>query len=215
MAGKEKVEEVDLSTYMRDQEKDIAVQETKLESSQADLSDFEAKIDEKFIPYLQEVITEEELEVIEISDDIAEIAGLILAKREQFVDEQIEPRKAQVAEFRAALDGQKADLQNNQIVSEFSTAHPEVDMQAFKTFVRGELTPNQMAQFEEESAGDPMKFYELVLGLFQGGKKKEEKEEDLPPDLDSLPSAAAGKLKKDNTTTEEYNQNALGIGRGY
>ena len=203
-----KVNKIDLDTHLRNQEKEIAVGEKELETLTADLSDFEEKIDEEFVPYFMKSLTDDETEMMEFGESIEDKIALVLSKRVQFVDEQIEPRRAKIAEFEAALNAQKTDYQNNTIVKEFRDAHPDVDIEEFGEFIRTDLTPKQLAALEKEANGDVMKFYESALALMQEENKSTEKDEadDLPPNLDDLPSGGGDREvpKTDNGFMDNF-----------
>ena len=207
----------DIDAYVSNQEKEVLTDEAKLQQMEQDLSDFEAKVDEAFIPYFLENTSDEDKEMLEIGDDLEAKVRLILALRTKFVDEVIEKERGKVEEFRNALNAKKEDLARNKANAEFHKKHPEVDMQALGEFIQNDLTPRQQQELLKASDGDIVKFLELALELFEaknGKKGKKEEADEFPPDLDGE-GGAAGEPNKPEVDDEEYKKKALGLGRGF
>ncbi len=190
---------------LKKQEKEILEDSVKLEQAEKDLSDFEAKVDEEFIAHYIKNIPESDRDFIEVGDldtegdDLEAKLKLILAARTAFVDEVVESRRGELAKLKESLEAKKADYQNNQVAVAFSKAHPEVDMQDFGKFITEHITPAEHQSFVEKSAGDGLKYFELVYEKykkFKGLEKNDSDEDDLPPDLDELGTGKNEKAEK-------------------
>jgi hypothetical protein len=214
--GKEEEVKPDIDSFLKEQETSIALDEKEHENLVADLSDFEARIDEEFLPYFEKTLSDDEREVMELSEDPKEQAALVLAKRTAFVDEQIEPRKQKLQEFAQALEAKRTDYNNNLQIKAFRDAHPDVDIDAFGEFIQSDLTPRQREELESEAAGNMLKYFESALLLYNKVNKKEKKPTEVEnggvTNMDEVPSAGSEGLTNTDASDADYKYKALGIG---
>ena len=83
-------------------------------------------------------------------------------------------KKEEIDIFSSELDKRKETLGLNNISKQFQETHPDINMEELANFMNGDLTPNQLLKFTDESNGDRLKMLELVYEQYKLENKTEE-----------------------------------------
>ncbi len=158
------------------------------------------------------LFNEEELEILASDSDISKKSQMLSDKYESFRDEKLSIKKEEIDGFSSEVDKRKETLGLNNISTQFQESHPEVSMQELANFMNGDLTPNQLQKFTDESNGDRLKMLELVYTQFKTENKVEDEDDNLPPDLSGVNGATGDNSYSDEKSHNEYLK-SIGIGR--
>jgi len=137
---------------------------------------------------------------------------MLSEKYENFRDEKLNIKKEEIDNFSTELDKRKETLGLNNISAQFQESHPEINMKELADFMNGDLTPNQLQKFTDESSGDRLKMLELVYEQYKIVNKVEEDDDNLPPDLSGVNGATGDNSYNDDKAHSEYLK-SIGIGR--
>jgi hypothetical protein len=150
------------------------------------------------------LFSEEELEILASDSDIAKKSQMLGSKFESFRDEKLNSKQEEINSFSSELDKRKETLGLNNISAQFQESHPEVSMQELASYMNGDLTPNQLLKFTDESNGDRLKMLELVYEQYKIENKTEEDDEKLPPDLSGVNGATGDNSYNNEEDQKEY-----------
>lgn len=159
-----------------------------------------------------ELFNEEELEILASDSDISKKSQMLSEKYESFRDEKLNVKKEEIDGFSSELDIRKETLGLNNISKQFQESHPEINMTELANYMNGDLTPNQLQKFTDESQGDRLKMLELVYEQYKSENKVEAEEDNLPPDLSGVNGATGDNSYSDDKAHSEYLK-SIGIGR--
>jgi hypothetical protein len=150
------------------------------------------------------LFSEEELEILASDSDIAKKSQMLSDKYESFRDEKLNIKKEEIDIFSSELDKRKETLGLNNISKQFQETHPDINMEELANFMNGDLTPNQLLKFTDESNGDRLKMLELVYEQYKLENKTEEDDEKLPPDLSGVNGATGDNSYNNEEDQKEY-----------
>jgi len=158
------------------------------------------------------LFNEEELEILASDSDISKKSQMLSDKYESFRDEKLNIKKEEIDGFSSELDKRKETLGLNNISTQFQESHPEVNITELANFMNGDLTPNQLQKFTDESNGNRLKMLELVYTQYKTENKVDEEDDNLPPDLSGVNGATGDNSYSDEKAHTEYLK-SIGIGR--
>ena len=158
------------------------------------------------------LFNEEELEILASDSDISKKSQMLSDKYESFRDEKLNIKKEEIDGFSSELDKRKETLGLNNISTQFQESHPEVNITELANFMNGDLTPNQLQKFTDESNGNRLKMLELVYTQYKTENKVDEEDDNLPPDLSGVNGATGDNSYSDDKAHDEYLK-SIGIGR--
>ena len=158
------------------------------------------------------LFNEEELEILASDSDISKKSQMLSDKYESFRDEKLNIKKEEIDGFSSELDKRKETLGLNNISTQFQESHPEVNITELANFMNGDLTPNQLQKFTDESNGNRLKMLELVYTQYKTENKVDEEDDNLPPDLSGVNGATGDNSYSDDKAHNEYLK-SIGIGR--
>jgi len=150
------------------------------------------------------LFSEEELEILASDSDISKKSQMLSDKYETFRDEKLNIKKEEIDGFSSELDKRKETLGLNPISKQFQETHPDINMEELANFMNGDLTPNQLLKFTDESNGDRLKMLELVYEQYKLENKTEEDDEKLPPDLSGVNGATGDNSYNNEEDQKEY-----------
>ena len=150
------------------------------------------------------LFSEEELELLSSDSNIAKKSQMLSDKYESFRDEKLTSKKEEIDGFSSELDKRKETLGLNTISKQFQETHPDINMEELANFMNGDLTPNQLLKFTDESNGDRLKMLELVYEQYKIENKTEEDDEKLPPDLSGVNGATGDNSYNNEEDQKEY-----------
>ncbi len=198
----EEINEAELS-------KSITKDESRLELMQEEYTKMADTIHDEFEAIVskspEDIFTAEELDILEVSGNLAEKNKLFRDKFEEFRNEKLSLKKDEIDGFSKELGNRRKQHSLIQAQNIFLKQNPNVDMEKFANFIQGDLTPNQKSKFLEEAKDDKNKFLELAFAEFKKQNPTEEEDEQLPPDLNGLNGESASKYQDlDKQGRDEY-----------
>ena len=164
---------------------------------------------QEFIADITKHFSAEEIEAIEVAQ-APEVVKLVLDKANEFITAKVDEHDAEIKSFKEVLDENNKNLESMNARERFMVKHPDVDIDALEDFASYDILPRQMNEFLELPIDEKL---EEILKLFNAQKGGEDKNPELPDDMEGVAGATgdidqgeAGSTNDDNFA-ENYGQN--------
>ncbi|TLS99935.1 hypothetical protein [Aliarcobacter cibarius] len=198
-------------------EQGLRKDEAKLSILQEEYSNVEDRLHDEFESILENnpkaLFSDEELDILSSSSNIASKNKMLRDGFEKFRDEKLSSKKNEIAKFEELLKGRKAQFELASESNKFAKENPTVDMEDFAEFINEDLTTRQKKELRDTTKSK----YEFLIGAYEFYKKvkgveQNEKDSNLPPDLNELNGATGNGTFNADKERQEYLK-SIGIGR--
>lgn len=177
----------------------ITKDEAKLSLLQEEYSTMADRLHDEFEAVVEKnpasIFSEEEIELLEVGGSLGAKNKLFRDKFEEFRNAKLAEKKQVIDKFGAELGQRKEQFNRGNVAKRFAAANPDIDMTLLAEFIQEDLSPRTRKELLTQAGEDKAKFLELVAAEYkkQNPTDSTDKEDELPPDLNSL-SGASGTL---------------------
>ncbi|DAB40278.1 MAG TPA: hypothetical protein CFH81_08775 [Sulfurovum sp. UBA12169] len=183
--------------------------QARYEVMKNDFESFRASREEDFKKNIKSIVSEEDMDAIELGGDPLKIYEIIKKYEQEYISDKIEEKREDLEAFEEQLHKNTALVEQLEIEAQFLEENPDLDFEGLIDLLESGLSPKEKQTLMEASGGDSMEFLKLAkerLGGAAKGDTGKEKEEDpmrLPTDL----SFAAGETGDVDGGTEGQDDN--------
>lgn len=198
-------------------EQGLRKDEAKLSILQEEYNSVADKLHDEFETTLEQnpkaLFSDEELEILASDSNIASKNRMLRDRFEKFRDDKLNYKKEEISKFEELLQGKKSEFEIASQSNKFAKENPNVDMEDFAEFIEQDLTIRQKKEFRDNSKTK----YDFLVAAYEIYKKakgveQNEKDNNLPPDLNEL-NGASGKSTFDAEKERREYLKSIGIGR--
>ncbi len=190
----------------------ILKEEARLSIMEQEYTDLSDSIHDEFEKELatnpSSILTEDEMETLEVGGDFVAKNKLLREKFENFRDSKLAEKKELIDTFSKEIKTKKGQHELISATNKFSRDNPKINMDDMAEFIQEDLSNRKKQEFLNEAGEDKYKFLELVAKEMGTGTEKEE--EDLPTDLTELSGTSAEQFN----SQEEASNYLARIGAG-
>lgn len=198
-------------------EQGLRKDEAKLSILQEEYNNVSDKLHDEFETTLEQnpkaLFSDEELEILASDSNIASKNRMLRDRFEKFRDDKLNSKKEEISKFEELLQGKKSEFEIASQSNKFAKENPDVDMEDFAEFIQEDLTTRQKKELRDNSKTK----YDFLVAAYEIYKKakgveQNEKDNNLPPDLNAL-NGASGKSTFDAEKERQEYLKSIGIGR--
>lgn len=171
----------------------LNIKKAQIDLLEAELSDVDAKLDAEFLEQIPLLLSDDEMDM-RLDDDIRPFIAVVEEKREAFYSQKLDELKGRIGTMKTEVENSEADISIEEAKRAFLEAHPEADFSALTDFFHNDVTPRQKEELY--AAPDYLAMLEAAYAMYSKKNKPAKKEEEsvvdeqLPPDLNDVPSSA-------------------------
>lgn len=173
-------------SILRDEAKLGMMQEEFTQMTDSIANDFETVLANK----PETILTEDEIEILEVGSDFVAKNKLLRDKFEAFRDEKLSEKKELIDAFSGKIKTKKGQHELVSQSNKFARENPKVNMEELAEYIQEDLSNRKKQEFLKEAGNDKYKFLELVAKDMGMGTDAGDDEE-LPTDLTELSGTSA------------------------
>ena len=190
-------------------EQGLRKDEAKLSILQEEYNNVSDKLHDEFENTLEQnpkaLFSDEELEILASDSNIASKNRMLRDRFEKFRDDKLNSKKEEISKFEELLQGKKSEFEIASQSNKFAKENPDIDMEDFAEFIQEDLTTRQKKELRDNSKTK----YDFLVGAYEIYKKakgveQNEKDNNLPPDLNELNGASGTSTFDSEKERQEY-----------